>query len=86
MSNTLMRPGRLFLICLAALLYAALSAVLLGGVAPALVSSKDTLQAGLGFLVPAVWLIASGCIGLHLFLRFRQQAANSSTTNSENHE
>ena len=85
MRNTLMRPGRLLLICLAALLYAALSAVLLGGVAHALVSSKDTLQAGLGFLVPAVWLIASGCLALHFFIKFRHQAGNS-TTNSENHE
>lgn len=86
MRNTLMRPGRLFLICLAALLYAALSAVLLGGVAPALVSSKDTLQAGLGFLVQAVWLIASGCLALHFFIKFRHQAGNRPTTNSENHE
>lgn len=86
MRNTLIRPGRLFLISIAALLYAALSAVLLGGVAPALVSSRDTLQAGLGFLVPAVWLIASGCLALHFFIKFRHQAGNSTTTNSENHE
>lgn len=83
--KNLLSPFRIFLLCLAALAYAALSLVLLGGVAPALVSSKDTLQAGLGFLVPAVWLIASGCLALHFFIKFRHQAVNS-TTNSENHE
>ncbi|WP_024762903.1 hypothetical protein [Pseudomonas nitroreducens] len=86
MRNTLIRPGRLFLICIAALLYAASSAVLLGGVAPALVSSRDTLQAGLGFIVPAVWLIGSGCLALHFFLKFRACAEKRATTNSENHE
>lgn len=86
MRNTLIRPGRLFLICIAALIYAALSAVLLGGVAPAMVSSRDTIQAGLGFIVPVVWLIGTGCLALHFFLKFRHQADNRATNNSENHE
>lgn len=71
MRNTLTRPGRLFLICLAALLYAAFSVVLLGGIAPAMVSSADSVLVGLGFLLPAVWLIGSGCLALHLALKNR---------------
>lgn len=86
MRNTLMRPGRLFLICLAALAYAALSLVLLGGVAPAMVSSKDSLLVGLGFMVPGIWLIGTGCLALHLTLKFRACAEKRTTTNLENHQ
>ncbi|WP_425327970.1 hypothetical protein [Pseudomonas nitroreducens] len=86
MRNTLMRPARLFLICLVALLYAALTLALLGGVAPAMVSSTDSLLVGLGFFIPGVWLIGTGCLGLHLYLKFRACAEKRTTTNLENHE
>lgn len=81
--QNLMRPGRLFLICLAALAYAALSIALLGGIAPAMVSSTDSVLVGLGFLVPAVWLIGTGCLALHIVLKFRACAEKRTTTNLE---
>lgn len=84
MRNTLMRPGRLFLICLAALLYAAFSVALLGGMAPAMVSSTDSLLVGLGFLIPAVWLIGTACLVLHFTLKCRACAEKRTTTNLEN--
>lgn len=85
MRNTLMRPGRLFLICLSVLLYAANGAVLLGVVAPALVSSTDSVLVCLGFLAPAVWLIGTGCLALQIVLKIRACAEKTtSDTTLEN--
>ena len=60
------KPGKLFLICIALLAYAGLSVALVGGIGPALVSSRD------------VWLIASVCLGIHLANTRREEAATTS--------
>ncbi|EMI6701322.1 hypothetical protein JVX99_29300 [Pseudomonas aeruginosa] len=79
MSQTsLIKPFRLFSLCIAALAYAALSVALLGGIGPALVSSRDDVLVFAGFAIPGVWLIASVCLGIHLANTRREQAATTS--------
>ncbi|MBH9406298.1 hypothetical protein I5K83_31080 [Pseudomonas aeruginosa] len=72
------KPGKLFLICIALLAYAGLSVALVGGIGPALVSSRDDVLVFAGFAIPGVWLIASVCLGIHLANPRREQAATTS--------
>lgn len=59
------------------------SFVLLRGVAPALVSSRDSLMVGLGFLIPVLWLVVTATFAFHLYTRSRNRG---DTTTKENHQ
>ncbi len=74
-NKPLIKPGKLFLICIALLAYAGLSVALVGGIGPALVSSRDDVLVFAGFAIPGVWLIASVCLGIHLANTRREEAA-----------
>ncbi|MGV5345587.1 hypothetical protein [Pseudomonas aeruginosa] len=52
-NKPLINPGKLFLICIALLAYAGLSVALVGGIGPALVSSRDDVLVFAGFAIPA---------------------------------
>ncbi|ANI16797.1 hypothetical protein A9C11_23740 [Pseudomonas citronellolis] len=67
-------PLRLLTAGLALLLTLAMTVAVLGGVAPALVSSDDTALVAVGFLLPALWLLGLACAGLHLFNKRRRAA------------
>ncbi|MDF5919882.1 hypothetical protein P4133_10840 [Pseudomonas aeruginosa] len=77
-NKPLIKPGKLFLICIALLAYAGLSVALVGGIGPALVSSRDDVLVFAGFAIPGVWLIASVCLGIHLANTRREEAATTS--------
>lgn len=78
-----MTPLRLLFLILAAAAYLAVSFTLLRGIAPALVSSRDSLMVAFGFAIPVLWLAASASTALHLF---NQHRAQRETTRKENHQ
>lgn len=82
--KNLISPVRAFLLGLAALLYAAVTLAVLGGVAPAMVSSSDDILVVSGFALATAWLLATGCIALHITNRIRASAEQS--TPKENHQ
>lgn len=70
-----MTPLRLFLALISLLAWLGVTFFLLRSAAPALVSSTDTLLVLIGFALSPVWLIASGCVALHLFQKRRAAAS-----------
>jgi len=77
MTEALIKPGRLFLRLLTALLYLALTIVILRGIAPAMISTDSTMVVVLGFSLIAFWLIGSICLVTHLLNKRRSSAANT---------
>ncbi|MER1081269.1 hypothetical protein AAA612_25680 [Pseudomonas aeruginosa] len=73
----LIKLGKLFLICIAVLTYAGLSAALVTFIGPALVSSRHDALVFAGFAIPGFWLIASVCLSLHLTHIRREQTAKT---------
>ncbi|NBF13056.1 hypothetical protein [Pseudomonas sp. Fl4BN1] len=77
MTEVLIKPGRLFLRLLMALLYLALTLAILRGIAPAMISTDSTPMVILGLSLIALWLISSICLAIHLFKKRRSSAATT---------
>lgn len=58
-----------FLRGLAILIWFAATLVVVRGIAPTMISSRDDLSVVLGFALAAVWLLGSGCYGYYLLNR-----------------
>ena len=67
-------PFRLLLALLAFFLWLGLSLALLRGLAPAMVSSRDTPMVIAGFAIPFIWLAATAALAWHLLTKRRAAA------------
>jgi hypothetical protein len=73
-------PLRLLVLLTGWLIWLATTALILGVVAPEMVSEPNSVSVAIGFAFAVLWLIASACLGLLLFQQRRIDGATNEET------